>query len=181
MSSASAQTISINLLEQTNSDQTVFTTLLNWAITYGRYILIATEAIVLLAFISRFSLDRKLVDLREEISQKKIILEANQNFEQEYKTLQNKLTLVKSLLDNQLDIYELLLKIEAIIPEDTYILEFSLSEKNIKFTAISGSPEGLSIVFQRLNQQQLFSSLELSNIRKIPMKGIEFQVEGMLR
>ena len=66
----------INLLKN-SSDQSPLDRITDWALTYGRYIMIGTEIVVLLAFISRFSLDRKLTDLKEEIGQKQQILLAN--------------------------------------------------------------------------------------------------------
>ncbi len=75
-----AQPVSVNLLDQPEFTSSSIARLINWTITYGRYIMIGTEVIVLVAFISRFSLDRKLTDLREEIAQKQIILEANADF-----------------------------------------------------------------------------------------------------
>ena len=65
-----AKPIEINLLGQEDLKHTPQGRILNWALTYGRDIMIGTEIVVLLAFISRFSLDRKLTDLKEEISQK---------------------------------------------------------------------------------------------------------------
>ena len=73
----------INLLGDSEMDHTPVGRIVNWAVTYGRYIMIGTEIVVLLAFISRFSLDRKLTDLKEEVGQKQEIIEANLPFEGE--------------------------------------------------------------------------------------------------
>lgn len=181
MSSAPAQPIFINLLGEGNFNASVFDKLINWGITYGRYIMIATEVIVLLAFISRFSLDRKLVDLREEIDQKKIILEANQRFEQEFKQMQEKLKTAKSLLENQTDIHDLLSFIQMIIPEDSYLTELSFSGKMLRFSVISGKPESVSLLLSQIAQKQQFRSVEVSNIRKNPTKGLEFHITALLQ
>lgn len=181
MSSIPAQPISINLLGQGNLNASVIDRLISWAITYGRYIMIATEVIVLLAFISRFSLDRKLVDLREEIEQKKIILQANQQFEEEFKNLKKKLLTTKSLLDNQNDIFQLLSFIQTVIPSDTYITEFSISGKTMHISATSGNTESLSFLVSQMSQEQQFSSIEVSNIRRSPTKGLEFQIKASLK
>src|SRR3989344_3425468 len=69
--------IDINLIGEGDFSRTPIGRIVTWATTYGRYIMILTEIIVLLAFISRFSLDRKLTDLKEEITQKQAIIETN--------------------------------------------------------------------------------------------------------
>ena len=61
-----ARKITINLLGERKVGETPVERLLLWITTYGRYIMIGTEIVVLLAFISRFSLDRKITDLREK-------------------------------------------------------------------------------------------------------------------
>ena len=76
-----ADSIRINLLGQQDLEHTPWGRIVSWATTYGRYIMITTEIMVLLAFISRFSLDRKNTDLTEEVTQKQAILEANTSFE----------------------------------------------------------------------------------------------------
>ena len=68
----------INLIGEEEMAHTPVGRIVAWAVTYGRYIMIGTEIIVLLAFISRFSLDRKLTDLNDEVSQKQAIIDANQ-------------------------------------------------------------------------------------------------------
>ena len=64
-----AKTVDVNLLEKDDFSESPIGRIVTWAITYGRYIMILTEIVVLLAFISRFSLDRKLTDLNEAIGQ----------------------------------------------------------------------------------------------------------------
>src|SRR5690349_13458879 len=92
-----ANTVSINLLGDSDTEHTPLGRIVNWAVTYGRYIMIGTEIVVLLAFISRFSLDRKLTDLKEEVAQKQEIIEANLPFEQDVRDLQDKLSKIKTL------------------------------------------------------------------------------------
>ena len=59
----------INLLGQDTSANSPWNRIMDWISTYGRYIMITTELIVLIAFASRFSLDRKLTDLKEDAMQ----------------------------------------------------------------------------------------------------------------
>lgn len=141
-----AQPVSVNLLDQPEFTSSSLSRLMNWAITYGRYIMIGTEVIVLVAFISRFSLDRKLTDLREEIAQKQIILEANQDFEQEYKHLQETIAKVKVLLTNQEKILTNFYQIAAILPVDVIIESYKTEKNSIDLKLIAGTTEGFSLL-----------------------------------
>jgi len=93
-----AKQISINLIGEEEMEHTPVGRIVTWAITYGRYIMIGTEIVVLLAFISRFSLDRKLTDLKDEISQKQELIEANTETTVYFEQLQQLFTGIKDLL-----------------------------------------------------------------------------------
>ena len=79
--------------------------------------MITTEIVVLLAFISRFSLDRKNTDLTEELGQKQAIIEANLDFERDIKSLQAHLTTAKILLADQAKPIEVVNILESLIPQ----------------------------------------------------------------
>ena len=53
----------IELLPKEEWEKTSFGKFIKWTLNVGRYIVIATELIVILAFVSRFKLDRDLTDL----------------------------------------------------------------------------------------------------------------------
>ena len=93
--------ILINLIGQEDLSHTPQGRIVQWAMTYGRYIMILTEIVVLGAFISRFTLDRKLTDLKEEIAQKQAIIEANAELETQIRTAQTQIDQVKKLIDGQ--------------------------------------------------------------------------------
>src|SRR3989344_871361 len=113
-----AKPIAINLLGQEDLKHTAQGRIIGWALTYGRYIMIGTEIVVLLAFISRFSLDRRLTDLKEEISQKQAILEANISLEQDIRLLQDTLGKIKLTTTNQSAPLDALTLLQAVLPSD---------------------------------------------------------------
>ncbi len=176
MPPSSAQPISVNLLEHDDWDDSVVSRLISWAVTYGRYIMIGTEIVVLLAFISRFSLDRKLTDLREGISQKQIILKANQEFELEFKKTQKKLDTVRSFLNTQAQTGNTLFLLQSLLPTDVYLTEFQLNQNKLMFAAIAGTTQSFSQFLSLISAQKDFKDVELTDIRKSALKGIEFRM-----
>jgi len=177
---SSAQSVSVNLLEHDDLDDSVITRLIGWAVTYGRYIMIGTEIIVLLAFISRFSLDRKLTDLREELNQKQIILKANLEFENEFKKTQKKLTMVRTLINTQTQSGDILFLLQGLLPPDVYLTEFQLAQNKLTFGAVAGTTDGFSRFLSNINSQKELTGVELTDIRKGTLRGIEFRVNATI-
>src|SRR3989344_3965746 len=85
---------SINLIK--NKQIPLFDKFMNWALTIGRLIVIITEVVAVLAFVYRFSLDEKLVDLHSEIKQQRNIVFALKNDENKYRNLQDRLAIAST-------------------------------------------------------------------------------------
>lgn len=90
----------LSLLPDSENPNSLNARIFKWLTTVGRWVIVMTELVVVLAFISRFWLDRKNSDLSETIRQQQAILSTTQNFESEYKSLQQRLTLIKKFYDN---------------------------------------------------------------------------------
>ena len=61
--------INLDLLRPQSSPEKLFSRLLRWLLSTGRYIFIFVEALVLIVFISRFKLDDDLASKKEAIEQ----------------------------------------------------------------------------------------------------------------
>ena len=71
---------------------------LKWSLTAGRYIIILTELVVIMAFMSRFKLDHDLSDLNDAILGKQALLEASSNTEKVLRLTQARLNLADQKL-----------------------------------------------------------------------------------
>jgi hypothetical protein len=91
----------ISLLPNEENIDSLSARAVKWLTTVGRYIIVFTELIVVVAFLSRFWLDRINSDLSEIVRQQKAILESTGSFETEYSQLQKRLNLVKGFYQNQ--------------------------------------------------------------------------------
>jgi len=175
-----AKSIHINLLGKADLEHTPYGRILTWAVTYGRYIMIGTEIVVLLAFVSRFSLDRRLTDLKEEIAQKQAILEANQDFEKEFRGLQDKLANIKKISAEQKKPIEALATLQSFLPPDVYLQTFELSADKLKADAVAGTTEGFSLFLSYLQSSKQFANIDIGSIQKTPLKGIQFQFSAVV-
>lgn len=175
-----AKELKINLLGQDALDHTPWGRLIMWATTYGRYIMITTEIIVLLAFISRFSLDRKLTDATEEITQKQAIIEANKPFEEDIRSLQAQITQIKTLLAGQEMPIDVMTLIIRYLPSDVYLESYELSGNKISVSATAATNEGFSLFLARLNTANILSNVTIGDIRRTAATGIQFQFTATL-
>lgn len=124
--------ISVNLVPKDEFLKSPVGNFLVWSLSVGRYIVIFTELIVILSFLSRFKLDRELTDLNEKIQvQKQTIL---------------------SFADTESKFVDVKLKIDAIKrnQENEFTLEsLDFLEKNtpvdIKLSRININLEGWSV------------------------------------
>ncbi|MEK7544148.1 MAG: PilN domain-containing protein [Patescibacteria group bacterium] len=175
-----AKSIAINLLGQEDLKHTPQGRLIGWALTYGRYIMIGTEIVVLLAFISRFSLDRKLTDLKEEINQKQAILEANSGLELEIRRLQDQLVKTKQTMTNQQIPLNTLTLLQTLLPTDVYAEKLEVASDRLSVDAIAGTTHGFSQFLTNLQATKQFSRIDIGDIKKNALTGIEFKFTAFL-
>jgi len=167
----------INLLPE---DKQPLGSFLSWVLTSGRYIVIGTEIIVLIAFLSRFKLDRDLTDLHQSIAQKQAIVLAAQDLEKQVRILQNHLLIIKKF-ENQRDFPpKLLATFEQLIPIDVSLTELSSQEAELTLKATAGSNQGFSAFINNLSSSPSFKDISLDNVGKNETGAIEFQITTTL-
>lgn len=142
--------------------------------------MIGTEIVVLLAFISRFSLDRKLTDLKEEISQKQAILEANKDLERDIRSLQDNLAKLKQTMNNQKLPLDTLLLLQTLLPSDVYVETLDFATDQVSVTATAGKTHGFSQFLTNLQAAKQFSRIDIGDIKKSLLTGIEFKFTAYL-
>jgi Tfp pilus assembly protein PilN len=170
-----ARTVSVNLLEKDQLTESPIGRIITWASTYGRYIMISTEIIVLLAFISRFSLDRKLTDLNESITQKQAIIEANQPFEKEVIRIQKEITRIKVLTTAQNKPVEILSILKSILPPGVYVDNINFTPIQLSLNVTASTTDSFTVFIKNMKQTKQFFKIIISDIKKEPLKGIQFR------
>jgi Tfp pilus assembly protein PilN len=158
-----ARTTSINLLNQDEFSSSATGKFLLWSLSIGRYIVVFTELIVILSFLSRFKLDRDLIDLNEEIARQKAIITAYGNLEPNFRHVQSQLALVKSVR-SQPKAYEILDLFTRIQPADIKLESININDDELKTTGIALSPQGLSSFVRRLEADERIHNISLDKI-----------------
>jgi hypothetical protein len=170
-----AEQSNVNLLEHDDFEESPIGRIVTWATSYGRYIMISTEIVVLLAFISRFSLDRKRADLNDAIDSKKAIIEANMDFEKEIRNVQTELARIKTLTSEQSKPLETLSLMKTLLPADVNFQSYDFANNKLTVRATSGTNQGFMLFINNLQSIKQFYRIDVGEIKKDPTTGILFQ------
>lgn len=173
----------INLLPKEKWETGNVGKLLKWALSIGRYIIIFTELIVISAFLYRFGLDRKLLDINEQVTQKKRAIENYGDLETNFRTLQAKLKNISQAEKTGLDIDAILSGISEITPIDTTYNSIGIEDQKVALEGQTLSETGLATLLAKAQSSQTFSGISLDNVSSANEKSqvINFRLELLLK
>jgi Tfp pilus assembly protein PilN len=171
----------INLLPKKDLADTALGKVLKFSLTYGRYIIVGTQLIVLLAFFSRFKLDRELTDLQESVEQKQTIVESLVEFENEVRLIQDRLATIKTLKSNHDLIRSSLESIKKTLPPGNTLVKLDIGKGVIDIAGISQDEQSIASLINQFSASPLYSSVQFGQIKKQDKKsegaeGISFNI-----
>lgn len=157
----------INLLPRDPFFDSLLGRVLKWALSVGRYLVIFTELVVIVSFATRFTLDRQVTDLNDALNQKKLIIESYGSLEEQFRTVQSKLTDSKQI-DQQINIADAFPKLTAIVPRDISLDELTLTTDSVYLSGTAPSQNSLNLFLNNLQVSKDFFSV---NVDKIESRG----------
>lgn len=166
-----AQTIRIDLRPKRVIEERRITRFLNWSLTYGRYIIIVTELIVLLAFFSRFRLDQQLTDLHESINQKQSIILSLSAFEKDVRRIDERIKKIKELDSDHTLYLDALDLLDELVPRDVVLSKIDFQTTHVSFAGTSFTKTGFSRLMQNLKHSKMVRDVSVDSIAK-PDNGI---------
>src|SRR3990170_8059274 len=122
----------INLLPQKEFASTTLGRILNWILSTFRIIVIVTEIIVMLAFLSRFWLDAKNTDLNEELKQKQASIASSLTFEKDFKDTQERLKIFSNLSASEEVISRAFSEISSRLPYDVILTSIAFGKDGLE-------------------------------------------------
>jgi hypothetical protein len=162
----------LSLLPDAENPNSFSAKTLKWLTTVGRWVIVLTELIVIVAFISRFWLDRKNSDLSEIIRQRQAILASTQEFENEFNSFQKRLDYVRKFYENQPEYDQ---KIDILVkstPIDITYKNITINqdEKNgditINASLIAFNEKSIVDFIKNLKLNPLIDVVNITNIEK---------------
>jgi Tfp pilus assembly protein PilN len=168
---------SINLLPKDTSN-TKLDKILQWSLSFGRYVVIVTELVVMGAFLARFGLDQKLSDLYDSIKQKQIFIDSYNDFESQFRLTQNKLVTIEQASAEQLNISVMLETISKLIPTSTVNLSaLSFAGSEIKIVGVAQSESSLGVLVRSLRDEKRLSNISVLSISSSQAnQGVDFTI-----
>lgn len=160
----------INLFKDKNKN--FLDRFIKWALTIGRVVVIATEAIALSAFIYRFSLDQQLIDLNDKIVQKQALVKLLKNNEDIYRNLQDRLTAASKLTKSGKDTVTLAENIITFSSSDFTVNNLFISSNQIKIDANVQSVSSLTNFVNTLKSNSMISSVSIDKIENRITSGV---------
>ena len=148
---------SINLLN--TKQKSFFEQFIDWALTIGRLVVIATELIALGAFLYRFSLDQQLIDLHSKIKQEQAIVSYLKDSEATYRNLQDRLSVASRFGTYGTTRVKIFNDIVGFAPAGISFNEFSLSNNRVHISADIMSVDALSAFIDSIKSYYLTDQL----------------------
>lgn len=171
---------SINLLPRDSFENSTLGVILEWALQFGKWAVIVTQLIVMIAFLWRFGLDRQLTDLRKSIAKDTAIVKSYDQVERDYVLAQKRVQFAKPIIEDNNKISQILTRFSEIIPSDVWLEKLSLSNGTINFTANSKSLNGFGQFLTALQREPMFSSISVAKLQDGGAQNAKLQFEVAL-
>lgn len=170
---------SINLIIA-DRDTSVSGQVLSWALTYGRYIIIVIQIVVLSVFFLRFKLDRDHTDLKEAVSQKQALVQSVADVEAEIRAVQKKLANIRKSTTNQDLSIRILQFLQDNTPSDTNYTILNISTDSVSFIATAKDLKSFNFLLRRFQQPNRFVDVNLEDIQRRTDGRVEFKVQAKI-
>lgn len=155
----------INLLPREEFLASTAGRILTWVLTTFRIIVIVTEMLVMIAFLSRFWLDARNTDLSENIQQKQAVLASSLDFEKEFKDVQARLQIFSDFTSGKDQLSKSLNSITSLLPPDVILENISFSNQGIEISGLSVSEVSIQQFTVNLKSDNNFKKVALGNIK----------------
>lgn len=171
----------INLLPKDPFFSTPLGKILRWALSIGRYIVIFTELVVIISFVTRFNLDRQVTDLNGSINQKKTVILSYGDLEENVRQTQAVLQ-EYSQIKQQVNIIEIFPELTRVLPRDTQLVDLVIRPDQISFSGRAFSQNSLNLIINNMQLSQKFLNVSVDRIESSDKKddsgGFDFVIRA---
>lgn len=156
--------IEINLLPEKGFSSTTSGRILAWLLSSFRIIVIVTEVIVMVAFLSRFWLDAQNTDLNDEMKTKQAVLQASQDFEKDFKETQLRIKVFSELYSGK-NIYSTSLNtLTPLLPSDVFLTTISFNGNMLQLKGLTASERSVQQLYVNIEENTIFENTQLDSI-----------------
>jgi len=170
----------INLLPKDSFESSLAGMILEWALAFGKWVVILTQFVVMVVVLWKFTLDRQLTDLRKEIKQESAVISSYAEMEEEFLLTQKTINFAKPVLASQKALSEVLVLIQSLTPTDVWFEKLSISDSGVSFAAYSASLSGFSRFLTAIQSEKTFSAVRIQSIESGGVEGAALKFEMSL-
>lgn len=170
---------SINLVK--NKQIPLIDKFMNWALTVGRLIVIMTEVVAVAAFVYRFSLDERLIDLHSAIKQKQNIISALKNDENKYRNLQDRIAIASTFSEKAAKFNRTIEDIISLIPNQVKINDLIWSKDRVKIDIDVVSIVSLADFINSLKNYPDTKAVSIDSLENKPSVGLSTNIAVILK
>ncbi len=163
----------INLLPKDPFETSLVGRALNWGLVVGKWIVITTQMIVVGIFLFRFSLDRKLNNLRRDVEAEVVKIKAYATIEDNFRLAQARLVLAKPILEEQEKMKASFPYMAQLMPNDIWLEKIEVNKNQISLIAYAYSMTGFNQFLENLKGSGNFRQVSIQNIES----GVEKQAK----
>ncbi|MBI3379518.1 hypothetical protein HY029_02045 [Candidatus Gottesmanbacteria bacterium] len=177
---ARKKSANINLIIKDQTGDSISEQFLAWILTYGRYIIIITQIVVLSVFFFRFKIDREHTDIKEKVTQEQAVLESSSfpDLETETRRVQGKLLNIRTISTRQDSLIKVIRFLQQRTPTDTIFSSLILTTEKISFQATSGNLRSFSYMLRQIQQDKKFSEVTLQDMSRKADGRIDFKIDA---
>lgn len=171
--------LDVNLMPKDPFFETAIGRSLKWTVSVGRYIVIFTQLVVILSFLTRFFLDRQVTDLNVTINQQKNAIEAYSELEKNFLFVQAQITDVKQL-QQEINLIEVFPLLNETIPDNVILDELTIRQNEVTFTGIALSQTSLNVLVNNVKLSPHFTDVSMDKIesRGENLPGLVFDMKA---
>ncbi len=171
--------VNINLLPKDPFFSTIFGKVLRWALSAGRYIVIFTELVVIMSFLTRFTLDRQVTDLNSAIEKKRQITLSYGDLEDNFRTVQEKITQYQQT-DQETNIVDTFEHLSAVVPDGITLNELAIRPTNVTISGHTLSQTAFNLLINNLQLSSEFKNVNVSEVESNDAddEGITFNIKA---
>ncbi len=173
-----ARSSRVNLLPPSEFEQSFWGRFIKWAVSTGRYLIILTELVVIVAFLSRFKLDQDLSDLNQNVKSQIMFLDSQITIEEKYLQTAKKLSQAGLIIQSRPEIELLLKYLSEKKPEEVEISQLVLNSGGLNLTAVTLNEQSMNNLLKTFSADKTWSTVELTQVVSQPTTGIRFILQA---
>lgn len=138
---------------------------LKWAVNVGRIVIIVTELVALTALLYRFTVDRKIIDLHDQIRKAQIFVKAQSAKENDYRSIQERLFNIKETEEDTEAKIEIMNEILSSIARGNFSsTNLTIAQHTISINGIAFSIFPINNFLEKLKENPNVISIALDEV-----------------